>query len=210
MKYLVHICFLLLSLQVAAQCYHTLSVPKYSSGETLPIFTGVPNPEIQLDTILRYASRLISVTNLQTEGVKWVKKRVDANCLSPNPNDCMVWCLVKTDAYNYVSYDTIMEEVVVDTSQTKYFEYKTFDNIISFSHPYQEVACVCEADMSKKMIKKVKKALRDFDYYYASLDHTFSDELKAVLMEFQRDYSLPVGYLDEKTLEYLEVKWPYK
>ncbi len=29
---------------------------------------------------------------------KWVKKRGDANCLSQNPDDCMVWCLVEVPA----------------------------------------------------------------------------------------------------------------
>ena len=29
---------------------------------------------------------------------KWVKKRADANCLSANPDDCLVWCLVETPA----------------------------------------------------------------------------------------------------------------
>lgn len=40
-----------------------------------------------------------------TEGVetkpattKWVKKQADANCLSADPNDCIVWCLVETPA----------------------------------------------------------------------------------------------------------------
>ena len=27
---------------------------------------------------------------------KWVKKRADRNCLSADPNDCLVWCLVET------------------------------------------------------------------------------------------------------------------
>ena len=26
---------------------------------------------------------------------KWVKKKADKNCLSANPDDCLVWCLVE-------------------------------------------------------------------------------------------------------------------
>ncbi len=29
---------------------------------------------------------------------KWVKKKADKNCLSADPNDCLVWCLVETPA----------------------------------------------------------------------------------------------------------------
>ena len=38
---------------------------------------------------------------------KWVKKRADANCLSANPDDCLVWCLVETPA----EYQTITKRV---------------------------------------------------------------------------------------------------
>ncbi len=29
---------------------------------------------------------------------KWIKKKTDKNCLSPDPNDCLVWCLSETPA----------------------------------------------------------------------------------------------------------------
>jgi len=29
---------------------------------------------------------------------KWVKKRADRNCLSADPNDCLVWCLIEVPA----------------------------------------------------------------------------------------------------------------
>ncbi|MCC7245995.1 MAG: peptidoglycan-binding protein [Saprospiraceae bacterium] len=38
---------------------------------------------------------------------KWVKKKADANCLSANPDDCLVWCLVETPA----EYQTITKRV---------------------------------------------------------------------------------------------------
>lgn len=40
---------------------------------------------------------------------KWVHKKSDANCLSADPNDCMVWCLVETPA----EYKTITKKVLV-------------------------------------------------------------------------------------------------
>lgn len=38
---------------------------------------------------------------------KWVKKKADAACLSANPDDCLVWCLVETPA----EYQTITRRV---------------------------------------------------------------------------------------------------
>jgi len=40
---------------------------------------------------------------------KWVKKRADRNCLSADPNDCLVWCLVETPA----QYRTVTKKVRV-------------------------------------------------------------------------------------------------
>ncbi|MBC7776919.1 MAG: peptidoglycan-binding protein, partial [Phycisphaerae bacterium] len=34
----------------------------------------------------------------KSASTKWVKKQADANCLSANPDDCVVWCLVEMPA----------------------------------------------------------------------------------------------------------------
>ena len=38
---------------------------------------------------------------------KWIKKRADRNCLSADPNDCQVWCLVEVPA----EYKTVSRQV---------------------------------------------------------------------------------------------------
>ncbi len=38
---------------------------------------------------------------------KWVKKKADKNCLSADPNDCLVWCLVEVPA----QYKTVTKQV---------------------------------------------------------------------------------------------------
>ncbi len=40
---------------------------------------------------------------------KWVKKRSGDNCLSADPNDCMIWCLVEVPA----TYKTVQKQVKV-------------------------------------------------------------------------------------------------
>lgn len=42
---------------------------------------------------------------IQPAGTRWIKKRVDINCLSNDPKDCMVWCLVEIpDEYQVIHY----------------------------------------------------------------------------------------------------------
>ncbi len=43
----------------------------------------------------------------QSASTKWVQKRGDRNCLSADPNDCLVWCLVEVPA----QYKTITKKV---------------------------------------------------------------------------------------------------
>jgi len=67
----------------------------------------------QVGTILPYIEKEASVsisrvpyeTGTETEQIevspastKWVKKKADRNCLSADPNDCLVWCFVEVPA----------------------------------------------------------------------------------------------------------------
>ncbi|NJN77311.1 MAG: peptidoglycan-binding protein [Saprospiraceae bacterium] len=49
---------------------------------------------------------------------KWVKRRADKNCLSANPDDCLVWCLVEVPA----QYETITKTVLKTPATTKTVE----------------------------------------------------------------------------------------
>jgi len=46
---------------------------------------------------------------------KWVKRRGDSNCLSANPDDCLVWCLVEVPA----QYQTITKTVLKTAATTQ-------------------------------------------------------------------------------------------
>lgn len=51
--------------------------------------------------LLEYEFELVEV---EAAREKWVKKKADRNCLSADPNDCLVWCMVETPA----KFDTIV------------------------------------------------------------------------------------------------------
>lgn len=65
-------------------------------------------------------SRVPAKFETQTETIevspattKWVKRKADANCLSADPNDCLVWCLVEVPA----QYQTVSKRVRIGCDQ---------------------------------------------------------------------------------------------
>ncbi len=49
------------------------------------------------------------LVEVEPAGSKWVKKRAERNCLSADPNDCLVWCMQETPAV----YDTLVIQEAV-------------------------------------------------------------------------------------------------
>ena len=48
-----------------------------------------------VEKVNQYGKERIEIAPAST---KWVKRKADKNCLSADPNDCMVWCLVEVPA----------------------------------------------------------------------------------------------------------------
>lgn len=90
-------------------------------------------------------------------GKKWIKKRADRNCISKDPKDCMVWCLVETpeeyevekyydglpdDFQNSIDEGIFFREVAIDNSKEK--KYRIFDlskNIELSLIDFEKVSC---------------------------------------------------------------------
>lgn len=57
--------------------------------------------------------------NFVGPSTKWVKKRADRNCLSANPDDCLVWCLIEIkEGYSFI--DMSFEEHSYDGCPTSF------------------------------------------------------------------------------------------
>lgn len=69
--------------------------------ETLEEKTEVPRGTkvVCTDMIYKTESERIEVAPATT---KWVRRKADRNCLSADPNDCMVWCLTEVPAKSEV------------------------------------------------------------------------------------------------------------
>ena len=85
----------------------------------------------------------------------WVKKKVDKNCLSSNPDDCLVWCLEE----KIIEEESVM--CLTDTVGYKSFILKEFTKKQLVQEggftDWREV--VCENNITKSLILKVQTRL---------------------------------------------------
>ncbi|MFK7774105.1 MAG: hypothetical protein AB8F94_18280 [Saprospiraceae bacterium] len=68
---------------------------------------------------------------LQPAGTKWIKKRADKNCLSNDPNDCMVWCLVEIPEEYQVTnyYEDIPDNFQLSEDRNVFYRQFSMENI---------------------------------------------------------------------------------
>ena len=135
----------------------------------------------------------------------WVKKKANKNCLSPNPEDCMVWCLIENSA-QYFDYYT-----VIDTNANKQFVIQKIDEVILKETGLREWRkVICEKDITPLFYYDLQKELYDREYisedeYVADPD--FTPAIKTALVQFQKDNDMAQGQLDLDTLDALGVDY---
>lgn len=162
---------------------------------------------------------------------KWVKGKADAGCLSANPEDCQVMCLVEVPA----QYRTVRKKVMKNESYTREIvtpeeikiiakqvrikdegfmtveipeTYRTEqDRVIVKKGGYQAWREVlCGDQITSQRIISIQQALKARGYDPGPLDDVFGAQTKAALITYQRDNGLPVGNLNLETLEHLGVR----
>lgn len=130
---------------------------------------------------------------------KWVKKKADKNCLSANPDDCLVWCLV--DDYQIIIYD-----VVIDTSATTDWFPHTY--ISRKKGKSKTMQVLCKDEISIELLEALRNRLYDLGYD-VNPDKTYKKlkgKLNREFKYFQDDYNLPVGKWTVDTMEFLYQK----
>lgn len=133
---------------------------------------------------------------------KWVKKKADKNCLSADPNDCLVWCLEETPAEIETVY------IVTDTTLIKdYHEIELpvqrLESVGGFTE-WREVLCETAPGYSN-LVKRVQIALNEKGYNVGIPDNKNGPKTKAALIKYQKTNNLPIGQLDVDTLKALGV-----
>ncbi len=131
---------------------------------------------------------------------KWEKKRSDKKCLSPNPNDCLVWCLIEKEQEEIVIYE------VTDTTQCKDFVIETRPSLkITKEGGYTEwKEVVCQHKITPTVLKLVSERLLTKGFETAS-STTYNAQYKSVLTHYQQHEGLPIGQFDFETLESLGI-----
>lgn len=161
---------------------------------------------------------------------KWVKGKADAGCLSADPADCQVMCLVEVPAV----YKTIDKKVLVkqafSSTSTVPMQYKIVtrevkvqdEKLVDVETPatYKTVQkrvlqqkggfevwreILCGDDLTTQKILDIQKALKANGYNPGPIDNVFGAQTKAALIQYQKEKGLPVGNLNLETLRALGV-----
>jgi len=161
---------------------------------------------------------------------KWVKGKADEGCLSANPEDCQVMCLVEVPAVYktvkkkvitkeaYTSTSTIPMEYKIVTREVKVQDesladvvvpttYKTVQKRVLQQKGGYEVwrEILCGDDLTSAKILSIQKALKAKGYNPGPIDNIFGAQTKAALIKYQKEQGLPVGNLNLETLRALGV-----
>lgn len=159
------------------------------------IYTGdetIENVEIEtMDFVLKPASS------------KWEKKRSEKNCNSPDPNDCLVWCLVQIPA------ETISYKILKDTTQSENYELKEINQQeLTKKGGYTEwKEVLCENQITNVLISQIASILLQNGFYAGGIVSELNPQLKSSLSAFQKSNQLPVGQLDFETLDALGIAY---
>ena len=134
---------------------------------------------------------------------KWVKRQADRNCLSADPNDCLVWCLVE------IPEETMEYTTLVDTSLSKNFEvrqYKTRNMVRKGGFTeWREV--LCNYQVTTDVVEQIQNQLLSLGYDPGPSDTVMGTRIKAALTKYQKSNSLPVGQLDMETMDMLGISF---
>ena len=182
-------------------CYAKCYMPNQSATNSnlIAVYTGDENYEdVDIETkeiILKPAS------------TEWIKKKSDRKCLSDDPNDCLVWCLVDVPA------EKVTYNILKDTSQSTNYEMKEIkQETLTKKGGYTEwKEVLCENQIDESIYQQIKLGLINNDFLEAEvaneLPSGFGTQMKSSLTQFQRANGLPVGQLDLETLDILGVEY---
>lgn len=181
----------------SSECKKLLNHPEleFQSEYQFPVFTGTDPEGIDLVEMVYGDGK--STT-------RWIKKKADAACLSANPEDCLVWCLVE------IPGEQTKIQIVLDTTQTAQFKNQTFlrDRIHEMENFFEEREIPCRLP-GKRMSRKICRALQTNGYLPESncKMRKFTDELAEGFINFQIDNNLFIGGLSLETLDLLGVDY---
>jgi len=142
---------------------------------------------------------------LEQATTKWERKKTDLNCVSSNPDDCYVMCLIDvpaiTQTYYFVSDTTINKQFKITEIQLK--------ELIEKGGRGGWVEMLCEKDINTRIVQDINQELINLGYLNGNLIESLqiiSRQTKTALSSYQEAHGLPIGgALNMPTLEHLGV-----
>ncbi len=179
----------------AGKCYVKCAIPNEEIAyNQFPIYTGSSiNDTSIVEKLTIEADMTLS---------SWQKTKVDKNCKSPNPDDCLVWTNVNLESKKSDIW------IVKDTMKTKDFVLTQF--------PYKKklgvktsdwLGALCENKFTPYIIGQIQKKLYTDSYYKGDLDGKMSKDLMEAVTTYQQMNNLPIGALNFKTLNKLGIDY---
>lgn len=177
------------------KCYAKCLIPDQIElySQEYPIYTG--------NELEENVKVIIKEIEIEPKTTKWVKKKADKNCISNNPNDCLVWCLIEVPAI------TKELKILVDTTQSLNYELQSIDykHIVSKGGFMEWKEVLCKKNISKQIIGQIQNSLKENGYFRGTESFELDRKTKNSLAKFQEDNKLPIGHLDYETLDILGI-----
>lgn len=141
---------------------------------------------------------------IKPASTQWIKKKADKNCLSSNPEDCLVWCLQESPA----EYEEFYE--VLDTQTIKEFKIKTLEvrELVKLGGFTEWKEVICQNDLTQKVVSSINTQLYTLGYdVNKAPPKKINKKMKGALVKYQQDKALPRGQLDIETLNSLGINY---
>ena len=141
---------------------------------------------------------LFVIRNNLESNSRWVEK-TDGHgklyyCKIESPNEIIKFLVVKNTEIDSLKYTNSTVELDIEIRDK---------NIVTLDSK-NRILCPQEIDMN--LIKKLNESLIDFKYLPEGNRHDYLPEIKRALGEFQIDFSLMKGFVDQNTLNALGIE----
>lgn len=137
---------------------------------------------------------------LQEVSTKWVKKSADRNCLSADPNDCLVWCLIEVPAvYSNGEKITVPAKNVTIEGHRKY-QNEMVETICLENITEDMFDALAKKLVKKGYIPKINENESEADYAIFCREQLFD-----ALEKYQKNNHLVQGFFDIETLKDLGI-----
>lgn len=163
---------------------------------------------------------------IKTATTKWVVRKSFKECLSANPDDCLVLFLIEVPAEyktveklvlkatahqrRYDDLDTVVFKQVVETKpliKTLFERPPQYEKVFRKTHPHAYYSkwreLLCADDDWGTTVRDIQKELKKRGYFKDKIDDIFGAKTKAAILHFQKDNHLPIGNLNCETLKAL-------